>query len=160
MLKTDDQDEVPPQVDEDGNQIVDVEGSKSGPSKPTTLKDLMKKLKKLSAKNEKLKAKDKKGKTYSSSSEDGNSSFEEEVSNKRRKGKKKHDKTSYNSMSLNYNNMPSSTAYTSTPVGKVPCFDGTNYNQWKHCMKIYLYSISPEVWQVVCDDVDFPNKDE
>jgi hypothetical protein len=27
-------------------------------------------------------------------------------------------------------------------------------------MKKYLYSISPEVWQVVCDGVDFPKKDE
>jgi hypothetical protein len=27
-------------------------------------------------------------------------------------------------------------------------------------MKNYLYSISPEVWQVVCDGVDFPNDDE
>jgi hypothetical protein len=34
------------------------------------------------------------------------------------------------------------------------------YNQWKHCIKNYLYSISPEVWQVVCDGVDFPDDDE
>jgi hypothetical protein len=27
-------------------------------------------------------------------------------------------------------------------------------------MKIYLYSISPEVWQVVCDSVDFLDDDE
>jgi hypothetical protein len=27
-------------------------------------------------------------------------------------------------------------------------------------MKNYLYSISPEVWQVVCDSVDFPDNDE
>jgi ribulose 1,5-bisphosphate carboxylase large subunit-like protein len=27
-------------------------------------------------------------------------------------------------------------------------------------MKNYLYSISPEVWQVVCDGVDFLNDDE
>jgi hypothetical protein len=27
-------------------------------------------------------------------------------------------------------------------------------------MKDYLYSISPEVWQVVCDGVDFLNDDE
>jgi hypothetical protein len=58
-------------------------------------------------------------------------------------------------MSFNYNNMPRSTIYTSIPVGKTPYFDGTSYNQKKHCMKNYLYSISPKVWQVVCDDVDF-----
>jgi hypothetical protein len=50
--------------------------------------------------------------------------------------------------------------YTSVPIGKAPYFDGTNYNQWKHCMKSYLYSISPEVWQVVCDGVDFLEDDE
>jgi hypothetical protein len=27
-------------------------------------------------------------------------------------------------------------------------------------MKTYLHSISPEVWQVVCDGVEFPNEDE
>jgi hypothetical protein len=27
-------------------------------------------------------------------------------------------------------------------------------------MKNYLYSISPEVWQVICDGVDFPKEDE
>jgi hypothetical protein len=27
-------------------------------------------------------------------------------------------------------------------------------------MKIYLYSISPEVWQIVCDGVDFLKDDE
>jgi predicted phosphatase len=30
-----------------------------------------------------------------------------------------------------------------------------NYNQWKHCMKYYLYYVSSEVWQVGCDGVDF-----
>jgi hypothetical protein len=56
--------------------------------------------------------------------------------------------------------MHSTTAYTSIPVGKSPYFDGTCYNQWKHCMKNYLYSISPEVWQVVCDGVVFSDDDE
>jgi hypothetical protein len=63
-------------------------------------------------------------------------------------------------MSFNYNKMPSSNAYTSVPVEKAPHFDGTNYNQWKHYMKKYLYSISPKVWQVVCDGVDFSDEDE
>jgi hypothetical protein len=63
-------------------------------------------------------------------------------------------------MSFNYNNMPSSTAYTSIPISTAPHFDGTNYNQWKHCMKNYLYSISSEVWQVVCDGLEFLDEDE
>jgi hypothetical protein len=56
--------------------------------------------------------------------------------------------------------MPSYMAYTFVPVDKASYFNGTNYNQWKHCMTSYLYFISPEVWQVVCDDVDFSEYDE
>jgi hypothetical protein len=63
-------------------------------------------------------------------------------------------------MPFNYNNMPSSTAYIFISVSKPPYFDGTKYNQWKHCMKNYLYSMSPEVCQVVCDGVEFPDEDE
>jgi hypothetical protein len=118
----------------------------------------MRNLENLKAKNKKLRAKGKKGITYSSSSEDGDS--DKEVSKKGRKGRNKHDKASYNTMSFNYNNMPSSTAYTFVPIGKAPRFDGSNYNQWKHCMKNYLYSISPEVWQVIYDGVDFSDEDE
>jgi hypothetical protein len=108
----------------------------------------------------KLKAKGKKDKTCSSSSEDGDSSFREEVSHKGRKERNKHDKPSYNSISFNYNNMPNSIAYIFVLIGKAPRFDGSNYNQWKLCMKNYLYSLHPEVWQIVCDSVDFSNEDE
>jgi hypothetical protein len=65
-----------------------------------------------------------------------------------------------NNTNNNYNNMLSSTTYTSIPIGKSPYFDGTSYNQWKHCIKNYLYSISFEVWQVVCDGVEFSDEDE
>jgi hypothetical protein len=121
------------------------------------MEELMKQIEKLNVELTKLKTK--KDKKNASASEDDDSSYEEDVSNKAKKDKKKHDK-SYNAMSFNYNNMTSSTAYTSVPVGKAPYFDGTNYNQWKHCMKSYLYSISPEVWQVVSDGVDFSEDDE
>jgi hypothetical protein len=63
-------------------------------------------------------------------------------------------------MSFNYNKMPNSTAYTSVPIGKALHFDGSNNNQWKHCMNNYLYPIHPNVWQVVCDGVDFLDQDE
>jgi hypothetical protein len=76
----------------------------------------------------------KKDKKNVSASEDDDSSYEEDASNKAKKDKKKRDK-SYNAMSFNYNNMPTSTAYTSVPIGKAPYFDETNYNQWKNCMK-------------------------
>jgi hypothetical protein len=126
MSRTGEEDEVPPKFDEEGNPINIEEGCKSGASNAPTLEDLMKKLEKLKAKNKKLMAKEKKTKVYSSSSEDNDS--EEEVSKKGSKGRK-HDKPSYDSMSFSYSTMPSSTTYTSIPVGKAPCFDGSNYNQ-------------------------------
>jgi hypothetical protein len=95
------------------------------------MEELMKKLEKLNVELTKLKTKNKKDKKNATASEDDDSSHEEDVSNK--------------AISFNYNSMPNSTAYTSVPVGKAPYFDRINYNQWKHCMKSYLYSISPEV---------------
>jgi hypothetical protein len=132
------------------------------PLRVPTLEDLTRRLEKPTTKNKKLrvKAKGKKTKGISSSREEEDSSFEEKVSKKEKKLRRNHDKYSYNSMSFNYNNMPSYTAYTSIPVGKAPRFDGINYNQWKHCMKNYLYLISPKVWQVICDGVEFPDEDE
>jgi hypothetical protein len=159
MMASEDE-KTTPRLDEDGNPIAVEVGSRLGISKTPTLEDLMNKLEKLMTKNKRLKAKGKKATTYSSSSEDGDSSFEEEVSNKGRKGRNKYDKPSYNSMSFNYNNMPNSIAYTSIPVGKAPHFDGSNYNQWMHCMKNYLYSLHPKVWQVVYDGVDFSDEYE
>jgi hypothetical protein len=106
---------------------------------------LMKKLEKLNVELTKLKTKNKKDKKNATASEDDDSSHEEDVSNKAKKDKKKHDKSSYNAISFNYNSMPNSMAYTSVPVGKAPYFDRINYNQWKHCIKSYLYSVSPEV---------------
>jgi hypothetical protein len=152
MSKTGGQGITPPLLGDDENASI------AETSTTPTVEELMKQIERLNAKLIKLKTK--KGKKNVSGSEDDDSSCEEGASNKAKKDKKKHNKSLYNAMSFNYNNMPSSTVYTSIPVGKTPYFDGTNYNQWKHCMKSYLYSISLEVWQVVYDGVDFPNDDE
>jgi hypothetical protein len=163
MSKTKEQGKVPPPpLDEDGNPIVVEDGSNTETSMAPTLEELMRSLEELTAKNKKLRAKaeNKKTKESSSSSEEEDSSFEEDVSKKEKKGRRNHKKPSYNLMSFNYNNMSTSTAYTSIPIGKAPYFDGTSYNQWKHCMKNYLYSISPEVWQVVYDGVNFSDDGE
>jgi hypothetical protein len=127
-----------------------------------TLEELTRRLEKLTAENNKVrrKLKGKKTKWGSSSSEDEDSSFEEDVSKKGKKERNNHDKPSYNSMSFSYDNMSSTTAYASTPIGKAPYFDGICYNQWKLCIKNYLYSILPEVWQVACDSAEFSDKDE
>jgi hypothetical protein len=123
MSKTDEHGKVPPPpLDKDGNSIVVEDGSNTETSTAPTVEGLMKKLEKLNAKLKKLKTKDKKDKKYSSSSEDYDSSFEEDVSNKMRRERKKRDKSSYNAMSFNFDNMPSSTTYTSAPIGKALFF--------------------------------------
>jgi hypothetical protein len=128
---TGDEDEFPPKFDDEVNPTNNDDGSKSGASASPTLEELTRMLEKLTTENKKLRenARGKKTKGSSSSSEEEDSSFEEQVSKKRKKGRRNLDKPSYNSMSFNYNNMPSSTAYTSIPVGKAPHFDGSNYNQ-------------------------------
>jgi hypothetical protein len=135
-----------PVFDDETNTNNNEEGSKTGASTDAKLEDLMKRLEKLTPKNNKLsrKAKGKKTKGGFFSSEEEDSSYEEDVSKKGKKGRNNCDKPSYNSMSFNYNNMRSTTAYTFIPVGKAPYFDGTCYNQWKYCMK-NLYSVSLEV---------------
>jgi hypothetical protein len=162
MSRNGDEDDATLMFDDKSNSNNNEESSKTRASTYAKLEDLMKRVEKLMAKNNKLrrKVKDKRTKGGSSSSEEEDSSYEEEDSKKGKKGRNNHDKPSYNSMSFNYDNIPSTTAYTSIPVGKAPYFDRTCYNQWKYCMKNYLYSISPEVWQVVCDGVDFSDDDE
>jgi hypothetical protein len=162
MSRNGDEDDATPRFDDKSNSNNNEENSKTRASTNIKLEDLMKRLEKLTAENNKLrkKVKAKRTKGGSSSSEEEYAAYEEEDSKKGKKGRNNRDKPSYNSMSFNYDNMPSTIAYTSIPVGKAPYFDGTCYNQWKHCMKNYLYSISPEVWQVVYDGVDFLDDDE
>jgi hypothetical protein len=161
MSRNKDQDDATLRFVDKSNTNNSEESSKTRASTHAKLKDLLKRLEKLTAKNNKLRRKVKAKRTKGdSSSSKGDSSYEEEDSKKGKKGRKNCDKPSYNSMSFNYDNMSSTTAYTSIPIGKPPYFDGTYYNQWKHCMKNYLYSISAEVWQVVCDGVDFSDDDE
>jgi hypothetical protein len=154
--------EVPQKFDEEGNPITVEEGSKTRASNAPTLEDLIKRLEKPTTENNKLRrnVKAKRTKGGSSSSEEEDLSNEEDVSKKGKKGRNNHDKPSHNSMSFNYDNMSSTTSYTFIPIGKAPYFDGICYNQWKHCMQNYLYSISPKVWQVVCDGIDFLDDDE
>jgi hypothetical protein len=136
-IRTGEIEEVPPKFDEEDNSIIIEEASKTGASNAPTLEELTRRLEELMTENKKLRAKvkNKKTKGSSSSSEESDSSFEEDVSKKEKKGRRNHDRPSYNSMSFNYNNILSSTAYTFIPVDKAPYFDGTSYNQWKHCMK-------------------------
>jgi hypothetical protein len=130
MSRNRDEDNASLRFDVEDTMNNNQDGVKSRASNAPILEDLMQRLEKLMVENNKLrrKAKCKKTKEGSSSSEDEDSSLEEDVSKKGKKGRNNCDKPSYNSMSFNYDNMPSSTAYTSIPIGKAPYFDGTCYN--------------------------------
>jgi chlorite dismutase len=130
MSRNGDEDDATPRFDDESNTNNNEEGSKMRASIDAKLEDLMKRLEKLTAVNNKLrrKVKDKRTKGCSSSSEEENSSYEVDVSKKGKKGRNNRNKPSHNSMSFNYDNMPSTTAYTSIPIGKAPYFDKTCYN--------------------------------
>jgi hypothetical protein len=147
MPRNGDEDDATPRFVDKSNANNNEEGSKTRVSTDAKLGNLMKWLEKHTTENNKLrrKVKVKRTKGVSSSNEEEDSSYEEEDSKKGKKGRNNHDNPSYNSISFNYDNMTSTTAYTSIPVGKAPYFDETCYNQWKYCMKKYLYSISLEV---------------
>jgi hypothetical protein len=147
MLRIGNENEELPVFDDESNTNNNEEGSKAGALIDAKLEELMKRLEKLTDEDNKLRRKTKAKKTNecSSSKEEEDSSYEEDVSKKEKKGRNNRDNPSYNSMSFNYDNMPITTAYTSVPIGKAHCFYGTCYNQWKHYMKNYLYSISSKV---------------
>jgi septal ring factor EnvC (AmiA/AmiB activator) len=147
MSRNMNEDDATPRFYDKSNTNNNEESCKTRASTDAKLENLMKRLEKLTTENNKLrrKIKSKRTKLDSSSSEEEDSSYEEKDSKKEKRGRNNRNKPSYNSMSFNYDNMSSTTAYTSIPVGKASYFDGTCYNQWKHCMKNYLYSISLEV---------------
>jgi septal ring factor EnvC (AmiA/AmiB activator) len=133
MSRNGDEDDATLRVDDKSNANNSEESSKTRASTDAKLEDLMKRLEKLTFKNNKLrrKVKAKRIKEDSYSSEE-DSSYEEEDSKKGKKGRNNRNKPSYNSISFNYDNMHSTTAYTSIPVGKALYFDITCYNQWKY----------------------------
>jgi hypothetical protein len=135
-----------------------------GASRDSRMEQLSSELKQLNLqrKIDKLKKKPKDSKmrelvSFSSSNEETNASSEDEAKGKR---ERKGDKRSYNTTSFRYNNLPPSSAFTSVPVGKAPCFDGTDYTKWRYTMKMHLISLNPSVWTIVRTCVDFPDEDE
>jgi hypothetical protein len=68
MLRTEDEDKVPPRFNDENNTNNNQEGDKSGASGPPSLEDLMRRLEKLTTKNKKLRAKAKVKKIKGSSS--------------------------------------------------------------------------------------------
>jgi hypothetical protein len=134
----------PPKGDTSDGKTTPIDGA----SRDSYVEQLSSDLKqlKLQRKIDKLKKKLKNCKsrqlTYSSSSND-----ETDVSSEEEEGKKgrKSDKKSYNTTSFNYNNLPSSSTFTSVPVGKASHFDRTDYIKWRYSMKMHLISLNLSV---------------
>jgi hypothetical protein len=120
---------IPPKGDGSNGKTTPVDGALKD-SRVEQLSSELKQLK-LQRKIDKLKKNLKESKSRevvssSSSNEEIDASSEEEEKCKK---EKKGDKRSYNTASYNYDNLPSSNNFTSVPVGKPPCFDGTNYTK-------------------------------
>jgi hypothetical protein len=126
-----DEDDATLRFDDKFNTNNNEESSKMSSSTDAKLEDLMKGLEKLTVENNKLRrnVKAKRTKGGSSSCEEEDSSYKEEDSKKVKKGRNNHDKSLYNSMSFNYDNMSSTTDYISIPIGNAPYFDRICYNQ-------------------------------
>jgi hypothetical protein len=120
MSRNRDEDDATARFDDKSNANNNEEGSETRVLIEAKLEDLMKRLEKLTAEKNKLRrmVKAKRTKGGSSSSEE-DSSYEEEHSKKGRKGRNNRDKLSYNSMSFNYDNEPSTTAYTTITTGSI-----------------------------------------
>jgi septal ring factor EnvC (AmiA/AmiB activator) len=131
MSRNREEDDATQRFDDKSNTNNNEDGFKTEASTDAKLEDLMKRLETLTAENNKLKRKVKAKRTKgdSSLSEEEDSSYENDVSKKGKKEKNNHNKPSYNSMSFNYDNISSTTAYTFIPIGKTPYFDRTCYNQ-------------------------------
>jgi hypothetical protein len=149
-------------------------GNSTKPSTPTRSKDsqLASELKvlnheqKIAKLKKKIKHKNLKGQEVSSSSSneevnDSSSDDDESFKAKKGKDKKKHGSMpSYNTISFNYDSLPSNHTFTIVHSGKVLHFDGMNYSKWHHGMKVHQMLLNLNVWKVVCTGVDFPEEGE
>jgi hypothetical protein len=152
----------PPKGDASGGKTTPTVGTPKGLQVEQLSSELMQL--KVQRKIDKLKKKLKGSKSQqltssSSSNKETNDSSEEEVKGKGKIGRKG-DKKSYNNTSFNYDNLLSSNAFTSVPVGKAPCFDGTDYTKWRYSMRVHLILLNLSVWIIVRTSVEFPDEDE
>jgi hypothetical protein len=65
--------------------------------------------------------------------------------------KKKTVKQNYSKMSFNYFHIPygSNNHLLPIPLGKPPHFDGEDYSWWSHKMHSHLFSLHPNIWDIV-----------
>jgi hypothetical protein len=150
----------PPKGDASSGKITPVDGA-SRDSHVERLSSELKQLKLLrKMDNLKKKVKDSKSQelaSSSSSNEETNASSEEEAKGKRGRNE---DNKLYNNTSFNYDNLPSSSAFTSVPIGKAPHFDGTDYTKCRYLMKMHQISLNLSIWTIMRTEVEFSYENE
>jgi hypothetical protein len=75
---------------------------------------------------------------------------------------KKTIKQNYSKTSFNYSRIPyNANAYLlSIPFGKHPRFDGEDYSWWRHKMKNNLFSLHPNIWDIVENGMQHVDSDD
>jgi hypothetical protein len=63
--------------------------------------------------------------------------------------------------SFDYSRMPfnSNAHLLSIPLGKPPHFDGEDYSFWSHKMRSHLFSLHPNIWEIVESRMQFDSND-
>jgi hypothetical protein len=100
-----------------------------------------------------------KEKDKSNSSEDGDDDESYEISKRNIKKENKDNKNVYGKVPLNYNISMTNIdprSLVNVLARKLPQFDGTNFEKWKHMIKTYLIGLHPELWEIVRNGLQEP----
>jgi hypothetical protein len=62
---------------------------------------------------------------------------------------KRHERKKYSKIPLRYPRISKRTPLLSVPLGKLPVFDGEDYNMWSDKMRHHLTSLHTSIWNVV-----------
>jgi hypothetical protein len=71
-------------------------------------------------------------------------------------------KTVNQNYSFDYSRLPynSNAHLLSIPLGKTPHFDGEDYSFWSHKMRSHLFSLHPNIWEIVENGMHFDSTDD
>jgi hypothetical protein len=63
--------------------------------------------------------------------------------------------------SFDYSRIPynSNAHLLSIPLGKPPHFDGEDYSFWSHKMRSHLFSLHPNIWEIIENGMHFDSTD-
>jgi hypothetical protein len=70
---------------------------------------------------------------------------------------KRHEHKKFSKIPLRYPRISKCTPLLSIPLGKLPMFDGEDYNMWSDKMRHHLTSLHTSIWDVVEIGVQVPS---